>query len=219
MKKIYLCLFLIFLTSCWEEKEVEITFEDTLSKEQTNMPKEVETLKVPEKNVSKINEAKQIPKNQNYENGSNLTLLTNTKDLEIQKINNTITISNGTIIKQEIPENFLENFTDIFPQALYSNSNVDWYAFAVWKDLDFNTIAEKFNSYLTQQSWKSAQNEIPEENFEIFRLDFSKQIDNTLENFSITFSPQVPKLFQEESIFEWKFIEFEYHNFDTSLIN
>ncbi len=219
MKKIYLCLFLIFFTSCWEEEKVEITFEDTLSKEQTNMPKEVETLKVPEKNVSKINEAKQIPKNQNNQNGSNLTLSTNTKNLEIQKTNNTIIISNGTIITQEIPENFLENFTDIFSQTLYSNSNVDWYAFAVWKDLDFNAIAEKFNSYLTQQSWKSEQNEIPEENSQMFRLDFSKQTENTLENFSIIFSPQVPKIFQEENIFEWKFIEFQYLNFDTTLIN
>lgn len=219
MKKIYLFMCIILITSCGWEKEVKVEFKQDNKIQQEKIKQETKSLDVPEKNISKIQEAKNISQWEILNNGSTLQIKSNQEKIEIQKTNNSFTFSNWVVITQKIPENFLENFSDIFPYPVYSNSKVDWYGFWVDEDFDFKSIAQNFISTLESQSWELEQTQLPEENFNAVRLHFTKQTDSNLQEFSIHFSNQVPKLFQEKEIFEWKFIEFQYNRFDTSLIN
>lgn len=219
MKKIYLFMCIILITSCGWEKEVKVEFKQDKQIQQEKIKQETTSLDVPEKNISKIQEAKNLTIDENINHGSTLKIEPNQEEIEIQKTNNTFTFSNWVVITQEIPENFLENFSDIFAYPVYSNSKVDWYAFWVDEDFDFKSIAQNFITALESQSWKLEQTQLPEENFNAVRLHFTKQSDTDSQDFSIHFSNQVPKLFQEKEILEGKFIEFQYNRFDTSLIN
>lgn len=219
MKKFYLLICLILITSCWWESNVEITFEEPIENKKINTQKEIETIKVPEKNIAKINEAKSVTKNSSWWDGSSIKIMPIQENLKIEKNDWIINISNGTIIRKELPANFIKDFTDIFKYDTYSNSQAIWYAFSIYPDFDFKSIADSFIWTLESKSWKLEEVNLPETDYNTVRLHFTKQTGDVLEDFSIHFSNEIPQIFKEENIFKWKLIEFQYFNFNNPLNN